>query len=110
MIFLKYLLVILSINFFFIPKQTDVTIDKKEAQDAFVLLSDIRADPNKYYRELNYEQGIKTSSIKLKWNDTLAKVAEAKAYDMAKRNYMAHVDPDGFGINYFINKSGYKLN
>jgi len=28
---------------------------------------------------------------------------------MATRNYYGHIDPDGYGINYFINKSGYKL-
>jgi uncharacterized protein YkwD len=40
----------------------------------------------------------------------LAKVAETKAMDMAKRHYFNHVDPDGYGINYYINKAGYKLN
>jgi uncharacterized protein YkwD len=47
---------------------------------------------------------------KLIWNNTLASVAEAKAYDMAKRNYFDHIDPGGYGINYYINKAGYKLN
>jgi hypothetical protein len=28
---------------------------------------------------------------------------------MAKRNYFAHVDPDGFGMNYYINLGGYSL-
>jgi len=37
------------------------------------------------------------------------KAAQIKAEDMAKRNYMAHVDPDGYGMNHFINKAGYKL-
>lgn len=46
----------------------------------------------------------------LKWNDTLAKVAETKALDMATRSYVAHVDPDGYGLNYYINKAGYSLN
>ena len=45
----------------------------------------------------------------LRWNDTLARVAEAKALDMATRNYFAHVDPDGYAMNYYINKAGYKL-
>jgi uncharacterized protein YkwD len=88
----------------------DITIHKEEAQKAFVLLTDIRNNPNKYCQELNFEKDLKTSSVQLKWNETLAEVAERKAFDMANRNYFSHVDPDGFGINYYINKSGYSLN
>ncbi|TMI94708.1 MAG: CAP domain-containing protein [Bacteroidetes bacterium] len=107
---MKYFLVMLLFCATSFQKKDEVTIDKKEAQDAFALLTDIRNDPDKYYEELNFEKGLTVSKIKLKWNDTLAKVAEAKAYDMAKRNYMGHVDPDGYGMNYYIKKSGYKLN
>jgi uncharacterized protein YkwD len=106
---MKYLLVILLFCTTSFQKNNEVTIDKKEAQDAFILLTDIRNNPDKYYEELNFEKGLKVSKIKLKWNDTLAKIAETKAYDMANRNYMGHVDPDGYGMNYFIKKSGYKL-
>jgi len=90
---MKYLLVILLFCSTSFQKNNEVTIDKKEAQDAFTLLTDIRNNPDKYYEELNFEKGLKVSKIKLKWNDTLAKVAETKAYDMANRNYMGHVDP-----------------
>ncbi len=45
----------------------------------------------------------------LKWNDTLANVAEAKALDIATRQYFGHVDPEGYGMNYFMDKAGYKL-
>jgi len=107
---MKYFLIFLIILFTSFQNKTEVTIDKKEAQDAFVLVCDIRNNPDKYYEELNFEKGLHTSRIKLKWNDTLAKVAENKAYDMATRNYMGHIDPDGFGMNHFINKSGFKLN
>jgi len=87
-----------------------VTIDKEQAQKAFLTLQNIRNNPNSYFQELNFEKDLKISSVQLKWNDTLAKVAEAKAYDMANRNYYGHVDPEGYGINYFIAESGYKLN
>lgn len=87
-----------------------IVVDKEEAQKAFAILQDIRKNPNKYFQELNFEKDLKTSTTQLKWNDTLAKVAEAKAFDMANRNYFGHVDPDGFGINHFINEAGYKLN
>jgi uncharacterized protein YkwD len=87
-----------------------IIIDKEEAQKAFATLQDIRNYPNKYFQQLDFDEDLKTSTVQLQWNDTLAKVAEAKAYDMANRNYFGHVDPDGFGINYFIDKAGYKLN
>ena len=87
-----------------------IIIDKEEAQKAFTTLQDIRNYPNKYFQQLDFDEDLKTSTVQLQWNDTLAKVAEAKAYDMANRNYFGHVDPDGFGINYFIDKAGYKLN
>ena len=37
------------------------------------------------------------------------KAAQAKAEDMASRNYFAHVDPDGNGMNIKINAAGYEL-
>lgn len=89
--------------------KSEVVIDKTEAQKAFHLLMDIRRNPVNYHKELGFPKSNKPSAIKLKWNEKLAGVAEAKAIDMAKRNYFGHVDPDGYGINYFINESGYKL-
>lgn len=85
-------------------------IVKEEAQQAFQLLNSIRSNPEKYYKELHLNNQLAITQKTLRWNDTLAKVAEAKALDMAKRNYFNHVNPEGFGINYYINQSGYKLN
>src|SRR5262249_53518522 len=45
----------------------------------------------------------------LVWNDTLAKVAEEKALDMARREHFDHVTPDGLGINIQIHEAGHKL-
>jgi cysteine-rich secretory family protein len=86
-----------------------ITIDKTEAQKAFALLLKIRANPALYSKQFHFNKDIHVSKTKLVWNDTLAQVAEAKAYDMANRDYFGHTDPDGYGINYFINKSGYTL-
>jgi len=83
---------------------------KEEAQQAFQLMNTIRSNPQKYYKDLHLNSKLRITQAPLRWNDTLAKVAEAKALDMAKRNYFEHVNPDGYGINYFINLSGYKLN
>jgi uncharacterized protein YkwD len=85
------------------------SIDKKEAYNAFVYLNDVRTNPDKYRAELKLDKSLTICRTKLKWNDTLARVAEARAMDMAKRNYFDHVDPDGYGVNHYISKAGYKL-
>lgn len=85
------------------------TTDKEEAKKGYALLNNIRSNPGAYSKEI----GTNLNSIRkrpaLKWNDTLARVAETKALDMAKRKYFAHVDPDGNGINIKMHKAGYKL-
>jgi uncharacterized protein YkwD len=85
-------------------------VDKAAAREAYALLNNIRTNPKSYAAEigafLNKQHALKA----LTWNDTLAKVAEAKAMDMAKNNYFSHVDKKGYGINYLIDKAGYKLN
>lgn len=86
-----------------------IEIDKTEAQKAFELLMNIRENPSVYAKTLNLPATVKPAKTQLKWNSILAKVAEEKAYDMAKRNYFSHVTPDGFGINYLLKKAGYSL-
>lgn len=90
-------------------KLSPPSIDKEEAEKAFLLLSKIRANPAAFADEMPFLAEIGSKPL-LKWNDTLAQVAEAKALDMATRKYVAHVDPDGYGLNYLINKAGYNLN
>lgn len=109
---MKILIQITLFTFILSSFKTDksIIVDKAAAQQAFLTLQDIRKFPSKYYQELHFDKDLKASTAQLQWNDTLAKVAEAKAYDMANRNYYGHVDPEGFGINHFINEAGYKLN
>lgn len=90
-------------------KSTGIIVNKDEAKKAFELLTDIRANPQKYYQEYKFPKSTKPSTVVLQWNETLAKVAEEKAYDMAKRNYFSHTSPDKEGINYQINKAGYNI-
>lgn len=45
----------------------------------------------------------------LNFNSILAKEARRKAKDMADRLYFDHVDPDGYGPNYWVLKAGYVL-
>ncbi len=42
-------------------------------------------------------------------NPTLAAVARARAEDMGRRAYFAHVNPDGQGPNYLVRQAGYVL-
>ncbi len=91
-------------------KKRGIALDKNEAVKAFNLLNKIRANPESYARELHYRKSLDVQRRPLKWNATLAAVAEARVYDMAKRDYFSHVNPDGNAINYLVNKAGYKLN
>ena len=83
---------------------------KDEAQQAFQLINTIRSNPEKFHQELQLNDKLPITKDPLRWNDTLARVAEAKAMDMAKRNYFGHLTPEGYGINHFISQSGYSLN
>ncbi len=42
-------------------------------------------------------------------NPILMAQAMRKANDMVQRRYYGHVDPDGFGMNYFLRRAGYPL-
>lgn len=85
------------------------TVNKEEAKKAFEHLNKIRSNPAAHSARLKVNLNQVKARHALKWNDTLAKVAEAKAMDMAKRNYFGHVDPDGNGMNIKIHQAGYKL-
>jgi uncharacterized protein YkwD len=86
----------------------DYQPNKEEARSAFTYLNGIRQNPENYLQRFSFLKGLKGMPL-LKWNDTLARVAEARALDLARRNYFAHVDPDGYGVNHYIGESGYKL-
>lgn len=104
---MKQSIFFLFIFFLLVSFTTDsrVYLDRSEAKQAFEFLNDIRTNPAGYARELRLQKNIKTTTTKLIWNKELAKAAEAKAYDMACRNYFNHIDPDGYGINYYIKKT-----
>jgi hypothetical protein len=90
--------------------QNDVVIDREEARLAFELLNDIRLHAPLYREDLSLPRNLPVKKTALNWNPILAKVAETKAADMARRNYFGHTDPGGYGMNYYINKAGYALN
>lgn len=45
----------------------------------------------------------------LRCNPTLSRVALERAMDMAARDYVNHVNPDGHGPNYLVQQGGYVL-
>lgn len=47
--------------------------------------------------------------VKLTCHPILASVARARAEDMGRRAYFAHVNPDGHGANYLVRQAGYVL-
>ena len=83
-------------------------IDRNEAREAFEFLNQLRTKPEQYYKEFPFLKDYKKRHP-LRWNDTLAKAAEAKALDMATNNYFDHVDKKGFAMNHYIHKAGYQL-
>jgi uncharacterized protein YkwD len=91
------------------PHHTAPVADPGQARLAFELLNKIRQQPSDYYY-LGFNSSFPVMQTQLVWNDTLARVAEQKAMDMATKKYFAHVDPKGNGINYYINAAGYTLN
>ncbi|MCG9879940.1 MAG: CAP domain-containing protein [Bacteroidia bacterium] len=107
---MKILSIILSIFIFSKPLSNDLNlINKQEAKLAFEYLQKIRFSPKDYEKELPFLRGTKISKQILRWNDTLAKVAEQKALDMSRKNYFSHTNKEGKGINILIHQAGYTL-
>jgi hypothetical protein len=86
-----------------------ITPDQQQALRAYEQLNKVRKDPNAYSERYGTSLKGISSAPALRWNDTLAMVAQNKALDMAQKGYFSSVDKDGYGINYYINKAGYKL-
>jgi hypothetical protein len=86
-----------------------VKTDSVQARLAFEYLNKVRTNPDAYVGEFVFLKWEKITRRALVWNDTLARAAERKVNDMATKNYFAHVDPQGFGMNHYINESGYVL-
>lgn len=93
----------------FVNQSQQSTTCVGELKAAFDYLNAVRANPAAYSEEIGVDLSGVEARPALVWNETLAKVAKEKADDMAARNYFAHVNPEGYGMNYFINKAGYTL-
>lgn len=106
---MKILCIFLSIFAFTKPISSDITFDKQEAKLAFEYLQQIRFSPKEFEKELPFLKSSNISKQVLRWNDTLARVAEQKALDMAQKNYFSHTNKAGKGINILIHEAGYTL-
>ena len=80
-----------------------------EIENALMYLNAVRRNPSAYSTEIGVDLSGVQPLHELRWNQALAKAAQAKAQDMVDRNYFGHVDPDGGGMNFKINAAGYKL-
>lgn len=89
--------------------QSDITIDEQEAKKAFEQLNTARSNPKAYGAQIKINLDKVEKRTALVWNDTLAKVAQQKAIDMARKKYFGHITPDGKGINVMIDAAGYTL-
>ncbi|HSY77481.1 MAG TPA: CAP domain-containing protein [Bacteroidia bacterium] len=100
--------VLLSFTSYINPGET-IHGDNPQALRGFEYLKKVRKDPNSYTERLHVSLKEVAAAPVLHWNDTLAAVAENRALDMAQQGYFGHTDKAGYGINYYINKAGYKL-
>jgi len=81
----------------------------EEAQEAYHFLNDVRQNPSAFSQETGVDLSYVPVRDKLAWNENLAEAAERKALDMADRDYFSHTDPEGYGMNYWIQKAGYNI-
>lgn len=104
-------LVIISVSIVLFSSNTNdyILVLENEALDAFDYLNEIRGNPAAFSDEIGISLSYVKNRDNLVWNEMLAQAAVEKAADMAGREYFAHVDPDGYGMNYHINKAGYEL-
>ena len=87
----------------------DEVSQSDEVQKAYALINKVRKNPSAYSSVMGVDlSGVKKRDT-LTWNEILAKVAQAKAEDMANNNYFSHTDLNGYGINYYVNKAGYEI-
>jgi hypothetical protein len=84
-------------------------IDKEQEQKAFALLNRVRHDPNSWSERFGFSLRGIAPRPDLQLDDSLTAVAERKALSMAAQGYFGDVDPNGYGINYYINKADYAL-
>ncbi len=67
------------------------------------------AEERQLAERLTTAQGQRRDRARMHADPILSAVAHARAEDMAKRRYFAHVSPEGLGPNYLVRSAGYTL-
>lgn len=80
-----------------------------DAARALAYLNAVRANPAAYSQEIGLDLSGVTPRPPLVWNARLGRSARVRAEDLGKRNYFAHVNPDGIGPNQIAADLGYKF-
>ena len=107
--FIYFAIILISVILFSSNINDYVIILEDEALSAFNYLNKVRKNPSAFSSEIGVSLSYVKAKDNLLWNEKLAKAAADKAADMAQRDYFAHVDPDGCGMNYHISQAGYEL-
>ena len=101
---------LITLHFGFLISFTSAYSQSPDLQEALDFLNNVRSNPDSYSNEIGVSLNNVDPMPPLKWNKNLAAAARRKAQDMADRNYFGHIDPEGYGMNYFIQSAGYQLN
>ncbi len=107
--YLFLLITVLTLSVQSFRPQPQTSLLKDPAWKALAYLNEVRKNPAVYSKELGVNLKNVKASPALIWDDVLAKEAERKAMDMAGKNYFAHVDKQGYGMNYYVHKAGFSL-
>jgi uncharacterized protein YkwD len=86
-----------------------IKLNRDEAKKAVEYLNRVRQKPASFSDDVGVDLNGVRPRPALRWNPILARVAERKAIDMARRNYFSHTTPEGLGINRMIHAAGYRL-
>ncbi|RDV14154.1 CAP domain-containing protein [Pontibacter diazotrophicus] len=111
MITLQYLIIWLALLLPAAPGLQEQAPALKAAVEAnFEELNAVRQNPA-HYAAIYKVPALRKVPAKpaLVWDETLAKLAQQKAEDMAAKNYMEHVDKKGRGMNYYLWQANYPL-
>ncbi len=70
---------------------------------------EMNADERELAMRLTSDSGQRRDRSRMHSDPILTAVARSRAEDMARRRYMAHVNPDGLGPNALVRSAGYAL-
>ena len=113
---IKYLLLFLSLFIIYSCSEDDnpvnfgdATLNTQEADAALQYLNAVRANPSAYSSSIGVDLSSVSARPALLQNSILTKVAQERAADMAVRDYVGHVNPDGKACNILIYEAGYTI-